>query len=38
MGMQAKRVQSYGQLVKQGLKPFVPSPGAACNPTRGFSE
>jgi hypothetical protein len=25
------RVQSYGQLVKQGLKPFLPSPGEACN-------
>jgi hypothetical protein len=28
--------QSYGQLVRQGLKPFLPSPGDACNPTRGF--
>jgi hypothetical protein len=25
------RVQSYGQLVKQGLKAFLPSPGEACN-------
>jgi hypothetical protein len=25
------RVQSYGQLVKQGLKPFLSSPGEACN-------
>ncbi len=25
------RVQSYGQYVRQGLKPFVPSPGEACN-------
>ena len=24
------RVQSYGQLVKQGLKGVVPSPGVAC--------
>ena len=24
------RVQSYGQLVKQGLKSAVPSPGVAC--------
>jgi hypothetical protein len=24
------RVQSYGQLVKQGLKSKVPSPGVAC--------
>jgi hypothetical protein len=24
------RVQSYGQLVKQGLKGAVPSPGTAC--------
>ena len=26
------RTQSYGQLVKQGYKSFVPSPGFACNP------
>jgi hypothetical protein len=26
------RVQSYGQLVKQGLKSEFPSPGVACNP------
>jgi hypothetical protein len=32
------RTQSYGQLVRQGLKPFLPSPGDACNPTRGFEE
>jgi hypothetical protein len=25
------RVQSYGQYVRQGLKPFVPSPGILCN-------
>ncbi len=25
------RVQSYGQLVRQGLKSEFPSPGAACN-------
>jgi len=25
------RVQSYGQLVKAGLKSVVPSPGVACN-------
>lgn len=32
------RVQSYGQLVRLGLKgdPHVPSPGLACNPTRTF--
>lgn len=28
--------QSYGQLVAQGVKEFVPSPGFACNPTSGF--
>ena len=28
------RVQSYGQIVKQGGKEFVPSPGDACNPTK----
>jgi hypothetical protein len=27
------RVQSYGQLVRQGLKAEFPSPGLACNPT-----
>lgn len=27
------RVQSYGQLVAQGLKAVLPSPGVACNPT-----
>lgn len=26
------RVQSYGQIVKQGFKSEVPSPGFACNP------
>ena len=31
------RVQSYGQYVKQGLKPFVPSPGTLCNPNTGPS-
>jgi hypothetical protein len=32
------RVQSYGQLVKAGLKgsPDVPSPGVACNGHTGF--
>lgn len=30
------RVQSYGQLVRQGLKAENPSPGVACNPTRTF--
>jgi hypothetical protein len=30
------RVQSYGQLVRQGLKAEFPSPGVACNPTRTF--
>lgn len=30
------RVQSYGQLVRQGLKGAVPSPGFACNPNNGF--
>ena len=28
------QVQSYGQLVKQGIKAFLPSPGDACNPTK----
>ena len=26
------RVQSYGQIVKQGARAFVPSPGELCNP------
>jgi hypothetical protein len=26
------RVQSYGQLVKAGLKGMLPNPGMACNP------
>lgn len=30
------RTQSYGQLVKMGLKEFVPSPGEACNGHSGF--
>ena len=25
------RTQSYGQYVRKGLKPFVPSPGELCN-------
>jgi hypothetical protein len=29
----APRVQSFGQLVRQGLKNFLPSPGDACNPS-----
>jgi hypothetical protein len=29
----ASRVQSYGQLVRQGLKNVFPSPGDACNPS-----
>lgn len=28
------RVQSYGILVKAGLKDFIPSPGVACSPGR----
>jgi hypothetical protein len=32
------RTQSYGQLVKDGLKAFVPSPGLACNPNTVFEE
>ena len=32
------RVQSYGQIVAIGGKGFAPSPGLACNPTRGFEE
>jgi hypothetical protein len=31
----AGQVQAYGQLVRQGLKGAFPSPGVACNPTRG---
>ncbi len=30
------RVQSYGQIVSQGFKEFVPSPGEACNGHSGF--
>lgn len=30
--------QSYGQLVAQGIKDWLPSPGVACNPTSGFGE
>ena len=30
------RVQSYGQLVRKGLKSQVPSPGFACNPNNDF--
>lgn len=29
------RVQSYGQLVRQGVKDQFPSPGEACNPNNG---
>jgi hypothetical protein len=37
------RTQSYGQLVRMGLKDYVDnvmgaSPGVACNPTKGFHE
>ena len=32
------QVQSYGQIVKAGGKAFAPSPGEACNPTKGFEE
>jgi len=32
------RVQSYGQYVRAGAKADFPSPGVACNPTRGFPE
>ena len=32
------RVQSYGQLVKQGLKGVVPSPGTACQGGSNGSE
>ncbi len=28
------RTQTYGQLVRQGLKSEFPSPGVACNPTK----
>jgi hypothetical protein len=30
------RTQSYGQLVRMGLKAFIPSPGEACNGHSGF--
>ena len=30
------RVQSYGQLVRVGLKDAVPAPGVACNGHTGF--
>ena len=30
------RVQSYGQLVRQGVKDRFPSPGVACNPNNDF--
>jgi len=30
------RTQSYGQLVRMGLKEFIPSPGVACNGHTGF--
>ena len=30
------RVQSYGQLVRVGLKDVVPGPGLACNGHNGF--
>jgi hypothetical protein len=30
------RVQSYGQLVRAGLKAVVPPPGVACNGHSGF--
>ena len=32
------KAQSYGQIVASGGKGFAPSPGLACNPTRGFEE
>ncbi|MGY1725704.1 hypothetical protein ACI79J_01905 [Geodermatophilus sp. SYSU D01062] len=32
------RTQNYGQLVRQGLKPYLPSAGEACNPNSGFEE
>ena len=37
-GPEGGRTQSYGQLVRQGLKQFLPSPGVACNPTIPFEE
>jgi hypothetical protein len=37
-GPEGGRTQSYGQLVRQGLKGVVPGPGVACNPTSGFEE
>lgn len=30
------RVQTYGQIVRLGLKDFAPSPGVACNGHSGF--
>lgn len=30
------RTQSYGQIVRAGLKDVVPGPGIACNGHRGF--
>ena len=33
-GPEGGRVQSYGQLVRQGLKSEVPSPGTLCNAHR----
>jgi hypothetical protein len=30
--------QNYGIFVRAGLKAIVPSPGVACNPTKGFAE
>ena len=30
--LEGGRVQSYGQIVRQGEKATVPSPGEACNP------
>jgi hypothetical protein len=30
--------QSYGVFVRNGLKAAVPSPGVACNPTKGVPE
>ncbi|MGY1738452.1 hypothetical protein [Geodermatophilus sp. SYSU D00684] len=32
------RTQNYGQLVRQGAKAVLPSPGVACNPNAGFEE
>ena len=34
LGESDERTQSYGQLVRGGLKDFVPSPGVACNPAK----